>query len=177
MAEICPICNRQAPMTYHHIVPKSFHRVACGLPRIGSLICRSCHDSYEMRLEDLKISMSKNLGIDYDEHSQLLSSWQFLRSKKSDPQSKVDYHYGKIMHKWGFIPCNERQFFDLLERINPIKAIIDAYGKDEISQLLVIHVMEHTGLSPNQIRLQECSLEQINRLMFLPQTSKGDEIS
>ena len=64
--EVCALCARDRPLTFHHLVPRSLHRKKryqkrdrAELQR-GVMLCRDCHDAVHRFVSE------KELGARYD---------------------------------------------------------------------------------------------------------------
>lgn len=56
--EICEMCDREFPLTFHHLIPKSFHKRKMVQKKFtpeerqqGIWICRSCHSAIHRFLD------------------------------------------------------------------------------------------------------------------------------
>ncbi|WP_027000819.1 HNH endonuclease [Eisenibacter elegans] len=79
VASCCELCGREAPLTFHHLIPKALHKKAFYQKRYtkeemqttGLMICQQCHSTIH-RFFDLK-----DLGKFYHSKALLLTDERF----------------------------------------------------------------------------------------------------
>ena len=64
---ICPLCYRNARLTFHHLIPKKMHRRAHFKKRYtkqklneGIAICRQCHDGIHRFYSEMTLAKTLN---------------------------------------------------------------------------------------------------------------------
>lgn len=72
----CDLCGREAPLTFHHLIPRKVHRRARFRRRYdrdtlrseGLMICRPCHDGIHDLIPD-----EQQLALEYNTREKLLA--------------------------------------------------------------------------------------------------------
>jgi hypothetical protein len=61
----CPLCGRQVPLTFHHLIPRKMHRRAYFQKHFtkaernrGIMICRACHSGIHDRFDEMTLAKS-----------------------------------------------------------------------------------------------------------------------
>ena len=60
---VCPLCSREVPLTFHHLIPRKLHRrgyfrknyTRDELNR-GVHVCRLCHDGIHDRYDEMELA-------------------------------------------------------------------------------------------------------------------------
>ena len=59
---VCPFCQRELSLTFHHLIPKKLHRRARFRKQYsreqlnrGIAICRQCHDGVHKRYDEMRL--------------------------------------------------------------------------------------------------------------------------
>lgn len=80
----CPFCQRELPLTFHHLIPKKLHRRARFRKLYsreqlnkGIAICRQCHDGIHKRYDEMQL---------YKRYSSPEALW-------NDPELQRHFHW------------------------------------------------------------------------------------
>ena len=67
MADRCALCERELPLTFHHLIPRKAHRRPRFRKRmnrdtlaLGVMICRLCHRGIHRRYDELHLANHLN---------------------------------------------------------------------------------------------------------------------
>ena len=85
----CPLCERRAALTFHHLIPRKLHRRQHFLKHYtreernaGAMICRQCHDGIHKLFDEMTLGKRLNTLAALREEPSLMRHFQWVARQK-----------------------------------------------------------------------------------------------
>ena len=86
---VCPLCDREATLTFHHLIPRKVHRRAHFKKNYsrdelkqGINICRPCHTGIHKRLTEMELAKQLRSLDDLRNHEELAHYFKWVSRQR-----------------------------------------------------------------------------------------------